>query len=1392
MLRPFLLLLSCLCLCVSASAAPLRIFIRSGPKTHGPGAHDHPSYLRDWVPLLNERGAVATGSEAFPTKEELEKTDVLVIHRDGGGDFSPDEKERITAFTQRGGGVVVIHAGCVAGTPERTAFYKELIGGAWLRPVTRWKEGPMNLYFTDRENPITKDCSNFEMDDEIYYDMDMSPGVRVLAGAYTPKPAGRNDGAQKRAEELTEGGKKVSVYDIQPQVWTYEKDMYRAFVCIPGHNYINFARPNFRALLLRGIAWAGKRSNVDELCRPQELGDNLRYVEGGPVRPSEAAQKLEVHPEFNLSLVASEPLVNKVMNVDWDAKGRMWVCETPEYPNGRRQQNTDPWKDAGSLIPGKFEREAQDRISWLEDTDGDGVMDKKHVFADKLELVTSFVFHKNGVIAGSAPDIWLLEDTQGKGVCDKRTKLYTGLGDRDTHAVINNLRWGNDGWIYATNGYSTSAKVTNGDGTKDFGGYSAGVVRFKPDGSAFEQYSSKGSNTWGLNMTWDGQCFYTQPTCGEVLMHVALPEHILAKGKLPGTNSYNVLIKGQPTFPLMKWKEQAYVQIDQVGYYTAAAGCAIYEGGAWPARWNYSYFTTEPTINIVSHFFVFPEGVSYSAKKQSGREQTEFIRSRDLWFRPIETRIGPDGALYVVDFYNQAVIHNDTRGPQHGPANAAVRPDRDHYFARIWKLQHKEAVKLEVPDLSKADRTALVDTLKFHPNAHVRFTAARLLKEGGDKDGVLPLPATGSAAVQTYEQSVAGPANAENRAALVRRFVAAGDVWTKSALVAAASGNAVVFVKDALSGSAPEGGRDLVAALLPGVLKSDFEHVGPALVQACAAAAKSSQAERNIVLDAVARAGGNAPALDGATLGALRILISDPSSAGPTLPLVSRWDTQGVLKKEVEAQVAVLLERVKNPATSEPERQVAAGHLLSAFSSRPDVLSALGQLLSSSGSDASKSRLLETLGDASHLECAHLVLRHYDGLSEPLKEVAFNQLMRRPEWTQVLLAALKDGSLSVDKIGPANQARLRTHPNKATAAFASRLLDELGRPARVEKNKLLAELTPAVEKPGGNVEKGRALFTSACTVCHKLGGVGSEVGPALDGMGAHSAADLLVAVVDPNREVDPSFYTWNIVKKNGETLAGVVAQENSSSLQLRSPGGVVEIPKDQIASRENTKRSLMPEGFEALGAEGLRDLMAYLNSTGGRFRFLNLSAAFTADTRNGIFENAAKKGDTIQFAKFGSVSALGLPFMVTDPLKSRTGANVVVLKGGASPGATSKGYPQSVEVPVHCEAAKLHILGGVGSWAGGREKAPVMKVAVVYESGETEDFVLRDGEHFADFNGVAQVPSSRQTEGLVSRGQLRVITLDLKKRGVIRSLKLESTDHKVAPVVVAITADQAG
>jgi type 1 glutamine amidotransferase len=240
------LVLPCLSL-----AAPLRVFIRGGEKSHGPNAHEHAQFLTDWKALLTSRGIQTEGAKDWPTAEQFGTTDVLVMYAQEGGNATAEQKTNLAKFTARGGGIVVIHTAAVS---NDTAWWKSVIGGAWVHGKTKWREGPMKLNFAKAKSPtephpITQAAADFEMDDEIYYNLDMSPNVRVLAESDT------GDGDPK----------------FQAQMWTYEPDSYRVFVTLPGHLYPLFARPNYRAILLRGIAWAGQRPNVDEFCKPEEL-----------------------------------------------------------------------------------------------------------------------------------------------------------------------------------------------------------------------------------------------------------------------------------------------------------------------------------------------------------------------------------------------------------------------------------------------------------------------------------------------------------------------------------------------------------------------------------------------------------------------------------------------------------------------------------------------------------------------------------------------------------------------------------------------------------------------------------------------------------------------------------------------------------------------------------------------------------------------------------------------------------------------------------------------------------------------------------------------------------------------------------------------------------------
>lgn len=265
LLLAFFVTLLSLASLASAADAPLRVFIRSGPKSHGPGQHDHPRFLREWTQLLNERGARATGGDTFPTAAQLAETDVLIIHAQEGGNI-PDATDRanLEAFLKRGGGIVVLHAAAVSRDPE---WYKTIIGGSWRHGTTKWLEAPMHVYFSDRSHPITKGASNWAMDDEIYYDMDLRADIHALATAPTPKKKG--DG-----------------FEAQTQLWTYEKPgAQRAFVFIPGHTYVNFSRPDVKLLLLRGIAWAGRQTPSQQLEQTALL--QICVFPGVPVTPPE-------------------------------------------------------------------------------------------------------------------------------------------------------------------------------------------------------------------------------------------------------------------------------------------------------------------------------------------------------------------------------------------------------------------------------------------------------------------------------------------------------------------------------------------------------------------------------------------------------------------------------------------------------------------------------------------------------------------------------------------------------------------------------------------------------------------------------------------------------------------------------------------------------------------------------------------------------------------------------------------------------------------------------------------------------------------------------------------------------------------------------------------------
>jgi len=1434
---------------VLQAADPLRVFIRGGVKTHGPNQHDHPRFLGDWTKLLGERGLKVDGSMQFPTAAQLEATDVVIIYAADGMKITGDERTRFEKFLQRGGGLVVLHDGVVSGDQHEWA--KKVQGGSWRwdgEKKTKWHEGEVGLYFVDQEDPITQGISNFDWNDEVYNQLDMAPDVHVLAVSF------------------------VDVFNIWPQIWTYQKTWdggsapYRAFVSIPGHEYDVFNAPHYRALLLRGLAWAGKRVNVDEFCTQGELA-SLRYPAGGPKPAAEALKTFQVHPEFTISLAADENVAEKIMSLDWDPQGRLWVVETPEYPGGLDVNKNDfkaYWNRVNDPlnfpVGGKQPRKPKDRISILTDTNGDGVMDKRALFADGLELPTSLVFYKDGVIVSQAPDILWIRDTNGDGSADKVKTLYTGWGTFDTHAVINNLRWGPDGWVYGTVGY-TRGKVKSGDGTKNFGDIAAGVYRFRPDGSMLEQVAAGGCNTWGCEVAPDGEIVFTTATCGEPICHVVIPEKILARGQVGGLKSFLNIIEENKIYPAFDEKRQPYVQIDWVGAWTAAAGATIYDGGAWPSKWapedRYSFFMGEATRQLFHHEFLDPQGATYQGRKEEGRKQTEFFASTDYWFRPIHSRVGPDGALYVVDFYNQIAVHNDTRGPAHGARNAATRPDRDHHFTRLWRVQHKEAKALPPYTLKAQDPGTLV-TMLAHPNGWVRSTANRLLYETQpttvtpaltellktspsrygriqalytlnnlgrlddplllvalkDSDGAVRKNAAraamersevGGEAVQAIQALLTDPdgrakINAlmalgsllptrETADAIVAIWPSLKDPWLESAAVGAAARDPLLFLQAAMASKDPA----LVAGYVPHLarlvaLQADGDKAAK-FVALLGSSPARTDGLKQVALDSFSAnlKAGIKPTASSSVTTSLRYLLASERTAGSVLPLVARWDTEGKLTLAVKPAVARAETQLANSSLSDEVRGQVAANLVGVRNLDASIIPAVAALLGSDASPALQKRVVDALGSQS--DSAIALVAAFPKLPPEVVESAFGQIVKRAETTAAFVSLLEAKQVDLLKLGPARQHRLRTHPDVAVAKRANTVIDDLKGPEAKQKDSMVAQLSPEVVKPG-NIENGKQLYTANCAGCHVFKTEGRNLAPNLTGMGAHGPVDLLVHIVDPNRLVEPNFVSTLIETKDDQSYDGVIERENAQEVVLRNATGDYTLRTADIKSRSSSGRSLMPEGFDQLGGDGLRDLLAYLCADENRFRMLDLTSAFTANNSRGLYNSPDNVDETVLFRSYGLKRVDDIPFDVVSPQKAV--ANVVVLKGGAPESWSRKNLPLKVEVKVGVPASKLHFLGGVAGWgypAVSDDNLPVLKVTAHFTGGGTEEMIIRNGQEIADYIGQIDVPKSKGLPQLTRRGQIRWHSKVIQGTNVIETLTLESYNNHVAPTLFALTAE---
>jgi putative membrane-bound dehydrogenase-like protein len=963
-------------------------------------------------------------------------------------------------------------------------------------------------------------------------------------------------------------------------------------------------------------------------------------VEFPPLSPEEGLKSIHVPDGFKVELVACEPNVIDPIAIDWDLAGRLWVVEMADYPSGMD----------GNGKPGG-------RVRVLEDTDGDGRYEKSTLFADGLNFPTGLLTWRDGVIVTAAPDVLFLKDTNGDGKADSTEKLLSGLSEGNQQLRANGLRWGLDGRIYCAAGGHHGGHAA--DTVLQYRDPETGGMREEKIGSrdfSFFMYlghrpgidflrAESGPSQFGRNRDDAGHWFGTQNS--RALWHYVLPDHYLKRNPhVPAPDPTHLIVTplNAPVYPVSP-PEKRFHSFENAGHYTSACSGMIYRDELlFPLRENeLDAFTCEPFHNLVQHNILVEDGVTWKAKRAPGEEKHDFFASTDRWCRPVMTRTGPDGALWVVDMYRYMIEHPAWL-PENGRAELLPHYRLGDDKGRIYRVFHKDRPPRKVMPLDKFTPVELVKAMDS-PNEWQRDKAHMALSE-------MRWPDDSQERAQVIS-AANGLLNSNNPFArihamwLIReetwyppddKVLSDPDPRVRINAIQAEEGTPQPGFLKLQADPSPKVRLQLAltAGMWPFMDKDRSEEWALGLGRALAAIAIRDHADpwmRAAVMssaiphlralcEGIAAAGGDAFAAyaDGLIVTALGLNDRD-SLAAMLRPLLTGEDKQLAVRFRALARFLTALhgrgksrpalmdkadaltealrgisrmqdraqDSLRNPEVVADLRSASAEFLSVEESTRPTVKEIVPNWLSPGSDAALQLAAVKVLASTGEATVPAILLHDFPSLTPQTRGAVIEALLTREPWALALLEHVKANPATA--LDATQRARLAQHSSKKVSELAGAVLK-----AESSRKEVLEQFRPALSLKG-DAARGKTVALR-CIGCHQVDGAGLAIGPDLKSVASHPAEKLLTNIIDPSLDVQPGFFAFNAKLKDGSELYGLITSETGNSVSFKLTDGSTKLVlRSDLADLKSTGQSLMPPGLETgMTAQEMADLIAWLQA----------------------------------------------------------------------------------------------------------------------------------------------------------------------------------------------------